>query len=338
MIRIVGLSLALLLSVSATWAGHKEHRGGTAEITPDDRATVVTSVVEHLRYDYVDAQVGEVAARSLEDLWADGWLADKSNGEAFASELGQWLQETTGDGHLNVEFSPTPLAPSANDEDFAAAEMEKYYGAHINFGVQQAGRIEENVGYLDLRVFAPLDMGGNTVVAAMNVIANTDALIIDLRKNSGGIGDTADLVASYLFDEGRQPLTGTYSRDTDSTQRRFTQAFVPGQRFGAEKPVFILTSKRTFSAAEALAYNLQALGRAEIVGEVTGGGAHPFEYLPIHPHFVLWSVTEKSVNPITDSNWQGVGVQPDIATPAEEALGVALARLAKTRSSATDVD
>ncbi|MEM1402693.1 MAG: S41 family peptidase [Pseudomonadota bacterium] len=337
--RIVSLSTSVLLAAAGAWSQTEEHPAAATAITWDDGDSVVAAIVEHLRHDYVEAEVGRGAAQRLEERWAEGWLVEQSDGEALASELSRWLQEATGDGHLNVEYSRVQVdANAAENEEFAVAEMEKYYGAHINFGVQHAGRVGDNVGYLDLRVFPPLHMGGDTVVAAMNVIANTDALIIDLRNNGGGIGDTADLVASYLFDDGRQPLTGTYSRKTDATEQRFTQAFVPGQRFGGQKPVFVLISNRTFSAAEALAYNLQALGRAQLVGEVTGGGAHPFEYLAIHPHFVLWSVTEKSINPITNNNWQGVGVQPDIPAPAEDALDVALGELKRTSGASMDTE
>ncbi|MEM8564438.1 MAG: S41 family peptidase, partial [Pseudomonadota bacterium] len=202
-----------------------------------------------------------------------------------------------------------------------------WYGAHRNYGVQRIDRLENNVGYLDLRVFAPLDMGGDTLVAAMNVLADMDAMIIDLRHNGGGMADAADLVASYLFDGGRQPLTGVYDRPTDTLTQRFTQPYVSGRRFGFGKPVYVLQSKDTFSAAEALAYNLQALDRATIVGEVSGGGAHPFEYVPLTDHYVLWSVTARSINPITKGNWQGVGVKPDIEVDADSALGAALAHL-----------
>jgi C-terminal processing protease CtpA/Prc len=165
-------------------------------------------------------------------------------------------------------------------------------------------------------------MGGDTIAAAMNAIANTDALILDLRHNGGG-SDTVALVASYLFDE-RQPLSGIYDRARDELTQGYTQAYVPGKRFGSSKPVYVLISKRTFSAAEALAYDLQALKRATIVGEPSGGGAHPFEYRRIHPHFVLWSVTRRSVNPITKGNWQGTGVQPDVRVDSGQALEKAL--------------
>ena len=100
--------------------------------------------------------------------------------------------------------------------------------------------------------------------------------------------------------------------------------WVPGRRFGSSKPLYILTSRRTFSAAEAFAYNLQALGRATIVGEVTGGGAHPFEYRRVHPHFAVDLPEGKSVNPITGTNWEGVGVKPDVPVPPDEALSRAL--------------
>ena len=100
--------------------------------------------------------------------------------------------------------------------------------------------------------------------------------------------------------------------------------WVPGRRFGESKPLYILTSGRTFSAAEAFAYNLQALGRATVVGEITGGGAHPFEYRRVHPHFAVDLPEARSINPITGSNWQGVGVQPDVAVPADQALAKAL--------------
>ncbi len=294
----------------------------------DDKRAIVEAVIEHLETDYVDAAVGAGAAAALrQDLAADRFAPDEAP-DAFAETISARIQNLTGDGHLNVEYSAEELAitETASDE-FSQEQMERWYGAHLNFGVQRAERLEGNIGYVDLRVFPPIDMGGDTIAAAMSMIAHTDALIIDLRNNGGGIGDTADLVASYLFGSERQPLTGIYDRPSDTLSQRFTQPHVAGNRFGADKPVYVLISGKTFSAAEALAYNLQALGRAVIVGETSAGGAHPFEYAPIHPHFVLWSVTAKSVNPITGGNWQSVGVKPDIKVSAQSALESAMAHI-----------
>jgi C-terminal processing protease CtpA/Prc len=247
----------------------------------------------------------------------------------LAEALMKKLRDVTGDGHLNVEYSEKVLPEGGADAAFEAQEMERYYGAHENFGVRKAQRLEKNIGLLELSVFPPASMGGDTVAAAMQVIAHTDALIIDLRRNGGGM-DTVSLVASYLFDT-KQPLSGIYRRPTGKTEQNFTLDYVPGTKFGATKPVYVLISKRTFSAAEALAYDLQALKRATIIGEPSGGGAHPFSYRRIHPHFVLWSVTEKSLNPITGKNWQGVGVQPDIAIDPAQALDKALELIAKKK-------
>ncbi len=306
---------------------------GAHDLGSTDKAEVIEAVIAHLETDYVDAAAGRDAAQHLRDAHAAGTFDNVSSGHTYAETLSKLLQRATDDGHLNVEFSEDHLNLSNESaEEYSAQEMERLYGAHLNFGVERVERLDGNAGLIDLRVFAPIEMGAETVIAAMNVVAHTDALIIDLRNNGGGIGDMANLVASYLFDGGRQPLTGTYDRPSDTLTQRFTQAYLPGTRFGQDKPVYVLISRKTFSAAEALAYDLQALQRAVIIGEVSGGGAHPFEYVPIHPHFVLWSVTAESVNPITGSNWQGVGVQPDVEVPSERALQEALERVQRPES------
>lgn len=301
------------------------------ELRPETRKEVVERVAAHLQSEYVLPDVGVPAARKLQSALRKGAFDAQRTGDAFAAELTRVVREITGDGHLTVEFSEKSLEGSdtAAKEAFEAAEMERYYGAHVNFGVQKAQRLEGNIGLLELSVFPPSAMGGDTVAAAMQVVAHTDALIIDLRNNGGG-SDTIALVASYLFDEPK-PLSGIYDRPSGHTKQHHTLSYVPGAKFGEDKPVYVLISKRTFSAAEALAYDLQALQRATIIGQPSGGGAHPFEYKRIHPHFVLWSVTQKSINPITKQNWQGIGVQPDVRVEPEKALDTALELIAKAR-------
>jgi C-terminal processing protease CtpA/Prc len=288
------------------------------------RQDVVAAIVHHLQSDYIDPAVGGRAAKALRAQQKSGAFNGSESGVAFAAALAKSLRESTGDGHLNVEYVEQPLQDGEMPAEvaFTTQEMERYYGAGVNFGVKKLERLENNIGLLELSVFPPATMGGTVVSAAMQVLAHTDALIIDLRHNGGG-SDTVTLVASYLFDT-QQPMSGIYDRPSNTTRQRYTQAYVPGARFGPHKPVYVLTSKRTFSAAEALAYDLQALKRATIIGEPSGGGAHPFKYRRIHPHFVLWSVTERSVNPITHANWQGVGVQPDVRVPADQALAKAI--------------
>ncbi|MGB3711162.1 MAG: S41 family peptidase [Erythrobacter sp.] len=290
-------------------------------LTPADRAEIVANSATLLTNRYVDEAVGIELAQQLPTA-AEQWKDIEDRAE-FAQVMTAWLRERSNDGHLGLSYSEAAIAADG-ETTFSVAEMEKWYGPHLNHGVEKIERLEGNVMLLDLRVFPPPSMAADVIAAAMTVVAQGNALIIDLRKNGGG-AETANLVTGYLLDEGEQPLTGTYDRPSDEHRASVSPVWVPGRRFGGSKPVYILTSRRTFSAAEALAYNLQSLGRATIVGEVTGGGAHPFEYRRVHRHFALDLPEGRSINPITGSNWQGVGVQPDVAVSAEVALKTALA-------------
>ena len=294
-----------------------------APLTPADRDEIIRNSARLLETRYVGAAQGARLARRLRA--AGRQWAQVTDPEAFATTVTAWLRSESGDGHLGLSYSGEPIAESGGEAGFSAAEMERWYGAHLNHGVERIERFEGNIMLLDLRVFPPPAMAGDVLAAAMNVVAQADALIIDLRRNGGG-AETANLVMGYLLDGGR-PLSGTYDRPTDTHHASVSPAWVPGRRFGTTKPLFILTSRRTFSAAEAVAYDLQALRRAVIVGEVTGGGAHPYEYRRVHRHFALDLPEGRSVNPITGGNWQGVGVQPDVAVPADQALELARARL-----------
>lgn len=310
----------------------------TAEVRPAfvmvarDRNDVIENAARLLEERYVEAEAGKRLARQLRRA-ASQW-SGISDPAAFADAVSQWLRDTSGDGHLGLSYSAEPIAEAGGEADFSSAEMERYYGAHLNHGVEKIERLEGNIMLLDLRVFPPVSMGGDVFASAMNVVAQGDALIIDLRRNGGGAG-AGNLVTGYLLGEG-QPLSGGYDRPSNRMSASTSPVWVPGRRFGTTKPLYILTSRRTFSAAEAFAYDLQALGRATIVGEVTGGGAHPFEYRRVHPHFALDLPEGKSVNPITGGNWQGTGVQPDVVVPADQALDKAL-ELARARIASAGV-
>jgi hypothetical protein len=290
-------------------------------LTPADKAEVIANAARLLETRYVDPQKGAEIANALPEASQD-WR-EISDPEQFAREVTRWLRAQSGDGHLGLSYSATSISSEEGEETFSAAEMEKWYGAHRNHGVEKIERLDGNIMLLDLRVFPPPSMAADVIAAAMTVVAQGDALIIDLRKNGGG-AETANLITGYLFDEGEQPLTGTYNRPLNEHRASTSPSWVPGRRFGGSKPLYILISRRTFSAAEALAYNLQALGRATIIGEVTGGGAHPFEYRRVHDHFALDLPEGRSINPITGTNWQNVGVKPDIEVSADEALDRAL--------------
>jgi C-terminal processing protease CtpA/Prc len=215
-------------------------------------------------------------------------------------------------------------------------EQQRAFASRVNYGFEKVERMQGNIGYIDIRGFTPPEVGGETGAAAMTFVANTDALIVDLRFNGGGEPAMVAFLTSYLFDEPTH-LNDIYERYTDSTQQWWTSGFVPGRRFGGKKPLFVLTSSRTFSGGEEFAYNLKNLKRGTLIGETTGGGAHPVNGVKVSDHFEIGVPFARAISPITKTNWEGVGVAPDISMPADQALDAAyLMALEKVVAATTD--
>ena len=191
-----------------------------------------------------------------------------------------------------------------------------------NFGIRRVERLDGNVGYLDLRRVAMPANAGPAIAAAMELVAGTYALILDLRHNGGGVPDGVALWCSYLLAEEPTHLNDIFHADTGETRQFWALPYVPGTRY-VDRPVYVLTGPRTFSGGEELCYNLQALDRAELIGETTGGGAHPTRGFPISRAVHIGIPFARSVNPVTGTNWQGTGVIPDVAVPEAEACDVA---------------
>jgi C-terminal processing protease CtpA/Prc len=183
-------------------------------------------------------------------------------------------------------------------------------------------RLAGNVGYLDLRMVADPRRAGTAIAAAMELVAGTYALILDLRQNRGGSPDGAALWCSYLFAGAETHLNDIYDADTGETRQFWSLPYLPGARY-LDRPVYVLTSAETFSGGEDIAYTLQAQGRAQVIGEITAGGAHPVRAAPISPTLVMTLPHARSINPVTGTNWEGTGVVPDVAVPAGQARDVA---------------
>jgi C-terminal processing protease CtpA/Prc len=250
-----------------------------------------------------------------------------TNGVRFAMRLNDDLRDIAHDKHLRVNYSGEPIAaekprpagappPAPSPADSA---REREFVARTNCGFVKSEVLAGNVGYLKFNFFADPDLCAPTASKAMTALADTRALIIDLRDNGGGSPPMVAFVSSYLFDR-RTHLNDLWTRRTNETKEYWTRDTVPGRRFGGTKPIYVLTSSRTFSGAEEFTYNLKNLKRATIVGEVTGGGAHPVAGHRIDEHFMIGVPFARAINPITHTNWEGVGVQPDIKMPAADAL------------------
>jgi C-terminal processing protease CtpA/Prc len=194
-----------------------------------------------------------------------------------------------------------------------------------NFGIRRVERLDGNVGYLDVRRVPVPANAGPAITAAMELVAGTYALIIDLRRNGGGSPEGVVLWCSYLLEEQPTHLNDIFHADTGETRQFWALPYVPGTRY-VDRPVYVLTSSHTFSGGEDFCYTLQALGRAELIGETTGGGAHPTRGFPISRAVHIGIPFARSINPVTGTNWQGTGVVPDVAVPEAQAYDVAYAK------------
>jgi C-terminal processing protease CtpA/Prc len=290
------------------------------------RSAVIEGALKRLNDNYVFPETAKKMEQAVRERIGRKEYDQITSAKALATTLQNHLQEISHDKHLRVMYSATKLPPErAEAREPSPEEMARQleFLRTINFGFEKVERLPGNVGYLDLRGFMPAQFGAETVVAAMNFLANTDALIIDLRRNGGGDPAMVALISSYLFEGEPVHLNDLYFRPNNSTRQWWTLPHVPGKRFGAKKDVFVLTSKRTFSAAEEFTYNLKNLKRATIVGETTGGGAHPGGPRRISDHFSIWVPSGRAINPISKTNWEGTGVTPDIDVPADQAVKVA---------------
>lgn len=298
-----------------------------AIVKPTDeplRNRIIDAVIAELNGSYVypeTAKKMEAAVRARQKSGA----YDNAGADDFAVLLNRDLREVSHDKHLRLDFSPMVIArPNTQgpprDPDAELAQRKAQLKRN-NCAFEKAERFPNNVGYLKFNGFMDPSICGPTASAAVAFLANTSALIIDLRDNGGGDPHMVAFLSTYFFDKPTH-LNDLYDRKLDKTNQYWTLDSIAGDRMPST-PLFLLTSSRTFSGAEEFAYNLKNLKRATIVGEVTGGGAHPTAGHRLDDHYFISVPFARAINPITKTNWEGTGVEPDVRVPAAEALDVA---------------
>ncbi|HEX6865089.1 MAG TPA: S41 family peptidase [Thermoanaerobaculia bacterium] len=306
-------------------------------ITAQDRAAIIDDISAALNEIYVFPETARKMEAHLRSQLKSGAYDRLGKMDEFTQKLTEDLQSVSHDLHLRVGFNPDP---PGGESGGPTPEQQARYEAQLrrdNYCFRKVERLAGNVGYLKLDCFAQADLGGTTAIAAMGFLSGSDALIFDLRDNGGGSPSMIQLLISYLLEGEPTHLNSFYIRKGDRTEQFWTNAWVPGKRM-PDVPVFVLTSGRTFSAAEEFTYNLKNLKRATLVGETTGGGAHPVEFHRVKGYPVGVSLPfGRAINPISGTNWEGTGVEPDVKVPVAEALEVAHARaLAAVAEKATD--
>jgi hypothetical protein len=313
----------------------------TAPDMPVDSATrsaVVDLLLKELNETYVFPETAKKMETDIRTRIATKEYDSITSSRAFAEKLTADLQSVSKDKHLRVRFSYDVLPSRTDRREPTAAEIEqsKWFNRRVNYGFEKVERMNGNIGYIDLRGFNDEEAGAETVAAAMTFLQNTEALIFDLRQNGGGNPAMIALISSYLFGDKPVHLNDLYWRKENKTDEFWTKPESAKIKF-TNKDIYVLTSNRTFSGAEEFSYNLKNLKRATIIGETTGGGAHPGGMVRLGDHFGVFIPVGRAINPISKTNWEGTGVEPDIKAPKEQALKIAyLAALNKSLANLKD--
>ena len=284
------------------------------------RKRLIERIASEIQTNYVFPDVGEKMVAEVCRHLTNGDYDSMTEGERFADTVTEHLRNVSHDLHLRFFYGPSRPPP----KDETPAERLRQH-RRMNFDFGRIDRLEGNIARLVIYGFVHLDEEiapgiREGIGQIMSQVADAAALLLDLRENGGGDPATVALVASYLFDSQPVHLNDIYYRNDNSTKEYWTSPEVPGARFGGRKPIYVLTSKDTFSGGEELAYDLQCLRRATVIGETTGGGANPSDGHEIDDWFHIVVPVGRPINPVTKTNWEGIGVVPEIAVPATYAL------------------
>ncbi|HEY6469257.1 MAG TPA: S41 family peptidase [Candidatus Dormibacteraeota bacterium] len=287
-----------------------------------DVPTLIDEIVSRLHAAYIFPDRAAEAERLLRANLAEGKYPEPVS-EELCQVINEDLFAASVDKHLRLIWhqanEDTGESPQS-DEELIAALREMFRVE--NYGIRRVERLGGNVGLIALTIIPEASTAGDPFAAAMRLVQHTNGLILDLRPTLGGAPDGVALLASFFFSDGEVQLSDIIEGPNGPARQFWTSGYLSGPRY-LDRPVYVLVSGKTFSGGEALAYDLQALGRVTVVGEVTRGGAHPSTVVSLGDNVELRLPIARSVSPITGTNWEGVGVTPDVAVAADAALQTA---------------
>jgi hypothetical protein len=311
--------LLVCVSILGLWTS-LEPQETSRTLDSGTRDQVLDATVRALQANYVFPGTAEQMAADVAKRRSLGEYDKIDSPSVLAATLTRQLRDISKDLHLSVRWSPDPLPDFDAPPSPERIEGMLADGRRQNFGFEKIERLPGNIGYLELVGFAEGEEAFAKASAAMTLLADCDALIVDLRENGGGSPAMVAYLTTYLFGREQVHLNSLEEPRRDFAKQWWTLPTVPGPRFGPDKPVFVLTSHSTFSAAEEFSYNLQCRNRAVIVGATTGGGAHPIDSVRLTDHFGMSMPFARAVNPLSGTNWEGTGVAADIEIEPAKAL------------------
>lgn len=326
--------------VALPWVAVSAQPQPPADIPVDSaaRTAVIEALLKELNKGYVFPDIAKKMEADIRGRASRGEYDELTSGMKFAEKLTADLRAISKDKHLSVRHSARPIPVRAERTEPTAEERQQFERQMRlnNYGFRKVENLPGNIGYVEFRGFLDPKLGAETVRSAMAFLRHSDAIIFDLRENGGGDPKMVAHISSYLFGDEPVHLNDLYWREGDKTEEFWTDPKMAEFKM-ANTPVYVLTAKRTFSGAEEFSYNLKNLKRGTIVGETTGGGAHPGDNARLTEHFSAFIPSGRAISPITKTNWEGTGVEPDIKVPKEQALHVAqIEALKHLQSKATD--
>lgn len=323
--RACRLAIIILASALAP-AARAQESSPLPDDSPAERRAVIRTIADHLEASYVIADVANEMAISLRERVERGDYDSVGSAEELAQQLTDDLRAISHDGHLRLRYhaDPAQVIPTWNRPTSDSEVRNRKRAERTNHGFTEVRILPGNIGYLRLDEFGDPALGGDTAAAAMRFVAGTDALIIDLRQNGGG-GAMGTLLATYLLGTKPAHLVDFVIREKDETIQVWTLPHVPGPLYS--KPTYILVGPRTASAAESFAYMLRNRERVELVGQKTAGAANPGGFVRVSRHLAIFIPNGRPVDPLTGTNWEGVGIAPDVETDLAQALEIAHRRV-----------
>ena len=315
----IALLIGSLLACSPLYG-----QAAKATINVAEQRTVIDSLCSNLDREYMFPEVAAKYIGALKDNLRAGHYDQIQDPASFAQRVTEDLAGIHRDEHLIVRYDPEWVSGTEQraERDEEAIARKQRQDRINNYGFQGVEILPGNIGYLRLGGFSYEYEAYPVAIAAMQFFANTDALIIDLRRNGGGSPEMVQFLCSYVLGIPRKHLNSFYYKEEDKTTQYWTYTYVPGTRLDSVD-LYVLTSTNTFSAAEEFSYNLKNMKRATIIGEVNGGGAHDNKFVALNEHFYMSLPFARAFNPITKTNWEGVGVEPDVKVSSSKALATA---------------
>jgi hypothetical protein len=288
-------------------------------LSKDGQAEALKNLKKLVEANYVFPDVARKITSGLVEKERQGRFASANDVKSFSKALTETLRELSDDRHFRVAYDPEFKTDTVNLEVIPSEDMAKMRAETkmMAYGIERVQRLPGNVGLIELRGFGPTELVGPAFDAAMALLDGSAGLIVDLRRNGGGDPSSVAYFMSHFFPSGDEKhLNDLYDKVSNTTRQYWTNSGV-SQRY--DKPVYILTSPRTFSAGEECAYDFQTQKRGVIVGETSGGGANPVNTYALGSGLTVNLPTGRAINPITHTNWEHIGVKPDIATTAADA-------------------